>query len=128
MKVTAIEEAHDITKLKMDELLRSLLTLEMTISHRENKKGKGIAFKSIYEKETTVNQFDNEANMNESVALLTKQFSKVVKKLKNLNTTGSNSRNLPNYRRKDGENNNRRFNEISNRRDGDYGRKKGGEG
>ena len=52
----------------------------MTISHREDKKGKGIAFKSTYEEETTVNQSDNVANMNGSIALLTKQFSKVVKK------------------------------------------------
>ena len=89
MKVIVIEEAHEITKLKLDELFGSLLTFEMAISHGENKKGKGIAFKSIYEEETTVNQSDNEANMNESIALLTKQFSKVVKKFKNLNTIGS---------------------------------------
>ena len=44
MKVTAIEEAHDIIKLKLDELFGSLLTFEMAISNRENKKGKGIAF------------------------------------------------------------------------------------
>ncbi|TYK26468.1 gag-pol polyprotein [Cucumis melo var. makuwa] len=92
MKVTAIDEAHDITKLKLDELFGSLLTFEMAISHRENKKGK------------------------------------VVKKFKNLNTTGSNARNLTNYRRRDGKNNTRRFNEISNMRDSDYGRKKKGEG
>ncbi|KAA0034783.1 gag-proteinase polyprotein [Cucumis melo var. makuwa] len=128
MKVTAIEKAHNITKLKLDELFGSLLTSEMAISHRENKKGKGIAFKSIYEEETKVNQSDNEANMNESIALLTKQFSKVVKKLKNLNKTRSNTRNLTNYRKSEGENNTRRFNEISNMRDSDYGRKKEGGG
>ena len=72
MKVTAIEEARDITMLKLNELFRSLLTFEMTISDRENKKGKRITFKSTYEEETTVNQSDNEANMNESIALLTK--------------------------------------------------------
>ncbi|KAA0047000.1 gag-pol polyprotein [Cucumis melo var. makuwa] len=77
MKVTAIEEAHDITTLKLDKLFGSLLTFEMTISDRENKKGKGIAFKSIYEEETTVNKSENEANMDESIALLMKQFSKV---------------------------------------------------
>ncbi|XP_008465844.1 uncharacterized protein LOC103503438 [Cucumis melo] len=128
MKVTAIDEAHDITKLKLDELFGSLLTFEMAISHRENKKGKVIAFKLIYEEETTINKSDNEANMNESIALLMKHFSKVVKKFKNLNTTGSNARNLTNYRRRDGKNNTRRFNEISNMRDSDYGRKKKGEG
>ena len=59
MKVTAIEEAHDITKLKLDKLFGSLLTFEITISHRENKKGKGITFKSVYEEETKVNKSDN---------------------------------------------------------------------
>ncbi|KAA0038052.1 gag-pol polyprotein [Cucumis melo var. makuwa] len=38
MKVIAIKEAHDITTLKLDELFGSLLTFEMTISDRENKK------------------------------------------------------------------------------------------
>ncbi|KAA0036592.1 gag-proteinase polyprotein [Cucumis melo var. makuwa] len=127
IKVTAIEEAHDITKLKLDELFGSLLTFEMAISHRENKKGKGVVFKSIYEDETMVNQSDKEANMNKSIDLLIKQFSNVVKKFKNLNTTGSNAQNLINYQRKDGENNTRRFNENSNRRNSDYGRKKEGE-
>ncbi|TYK01749.1 uncharacterized protein E5676_scaffold775G00790 [Cucumis melo var. makuwa] len=128
MKVTTIEEAHNITKLKLGELFGSLLTFEMAISHREDENGKGIAFKSIYKEETTVNQSDNVANVNESIALLTKQFSKVVKKFKKLNTTGSNTQNLTNYRRKDGENNTRRYNEVSNRRKSDYGRKNEGEG
>ena len=82
IKVTAIEEAHDITTLKLDELFGSLLTFEMAISDRENKKGKGIAFKSTYEEEATVNHSDNEANMDEYIALLTKHFSKMVRRFK----------------------------------------------
>ncbi|XP_050937810.1 uncharacterized protein LOC127148365 [Cucumis melo] len=101
MKVTTIEEAHYITTLKLDELFGSLLTFEMDVSDRENKKGKRIAFKSIYEEETTMNQSDNEANMDESIALLTKQFSKVVRKFKNMNTIGANAKNSNQYRRKD---------------------------
>ncbi|KAA0051590.1 putative mitochondrial protein [Cucumis melo var. makuwa] len=77
MKVTVIEEAHDITTLKLDELFGSFLTFEMAISDRENKKGKRIAFKSTYEEEARVNHSNNEANMDGSIALLTKQFSKV---------------------------------------------------
>ncbi|KAA0053613.1 gag-proteinase polyprotein [Cucumis melo var. makuwa] len=106
MKVTAIEKAHDITTLKLDELFGSLLTFEMAISDRKNKK----------------------ANMNESIALLMEQFSKVVKKFKNMNTTRFNAQNLNHYRRKDSENTTRRYNEASNRRDGDYGMKKEEEG
>ncbi|TYK30726.1 gag-proteinase polyprotein [Cucumis melo var. makuwa] len=120
MKVTAIEEAHNITTLKLDELFKSLPTFEMAISDRESKKGKGIAFKSIYEKKTTVNQSDNEANVDESIALLTKQFSKVIRKFKNMNATGSNAQLSNQFRKKDGENTTRRYNELSNKRSGNY--------
>ncbi|TYK18530.1 gag-pol polyprotein [Cucumis melo var. makuwa] len=48
MKVNAIEEAHDITTLKHDELFGSLLMFEMATADRENKKGKGISFKSSH--------------------------------------------------------------------------------
>lgn len=43
----AIHEAHDITKMEVDELIESLLTYEMSlkVSHVE-KKTKGIAFKA----------------------------------------------------------------------------------
>ena len=100
----------------------------MAISDRENKKGKGITFKSTYEKKATMNHSNNEANLDELIALLTDQLSKVVRKLKNMNTTGSNAQNPNHYQRKDGENTTRRYNEASNRRDGDYGKKKEGEG
>ena len=72
MKVTAIEEAHDITTLNQMNCFGSLLTFEMTISNRKDKKGKGIAFKSIYEEESTDNKSLSEANVNQSIALLTK--------------------------------------------------------
>ncbi|KAA0066292.1 gag-pol polyprotein [Cucumis melo var. makuwa] len=72
MKVTVIEEAQDMTILKLDELFGSLLTSEMAMSNRESKKVKGIAFKSAREQETTLNQSDNEVNRDESIALLMK--------------------------------------------------------
>ncbi|TYK00987.1 gag-pol polyprotein [Cucumis melo var. makuwa] len=92
IKVTTIEEAHDKPKLKLDELFGSLLTFEMVISNREDKKGKGIAFKSTYEEESTDNKSSSEVNVNESIALLTKQFSKVVKRMDG-----------ENFKRRDGE-------------------------
>ncbi|KAA0032064.1 uncharacterized protein E5676_scaffold299G00350 [Cucumis melo var. makuwa] len=128
MEVTTIEEAHDITTLKLDELFGSLLMFEMAISDKENKKGRRIAFKAIYEEETTINQSNNKDNTNESIALLTKQFSKVVRNFKNMNTTKLNTQNPNRYGRKDGENTTRRYNGVSNRRGSDYGMKKEGEG
>ncbi|TYK08881.1 gag-pol polyprotein [Cucumis melo var. makuwa] len=74
-----LEVAYEgTTKVKISIL--QLVISKFEALKIENKKGKGIAFKSIYEEETLVNQYDNEANMNASIALLTKQFAKVVKK------------------------------------------------
>ena len=45
MKITAIEEVHDLKVLKFDELMGSLMTYELSLPSLE-KKHKGIAFKS----------------------------------------------------------------------------------
>ncbi|TYK03067.1 gag-pol polyprotein [Cucumis melo var. makuwa] len=63
IKVTTIEEAHDITTLKLDELFGSLLTFEMATADRESKKGKGIAFKSTHIDEEALS--DTKANMDD---------------------------------------------------------------
>ncbi|KAA0035791.1 gag-pol polyprotein [Cucumis melo var. makuwa] len=119
MKVTAIEEAQDITTLKLDELFGSLLTFEMAMSNRESKKGKGIAFKFAYGQKITVNQSNNEVNQDEPIALLTKQFFKMVRKFKSMNTAGITVR----TGRHDGENSTRKANDFSYRRNNDHGKK-----
>ncbi|KAA0040864.1 gag-pol polyprotein [Cucumis melo var. makuwa] len=87
MKVTAIEEAQDITTLKLVELFGSLLTFEMTMSDRERKK-----------------------------ALLTKQFFKMARKFKSLNTAGKTVK----TGRHDGENSTRKVNDFSYKRNNDH--------
>ncbi|TYK08855.1 gag-pol polyprotein [Cucumis melo var. makuwa] len=77
MKVTTKEEAQDITTLKLDELFWSLLTFEMAMSDRESKKGKGIAFISVYDQENTVNQFEADSehsNIGEDEELTLKEL------------------------------------------------------
>lgn len=49
MKVTAIEEAQDISSLKVDELIGSLQNFEITVNNKTDKKGKGIVFASSVE-------------------------------------------------------------------------------
>ncbi|KAA0041153.1 gag-proteinase polyprotein [Cucumis melo var. makuwa] len=112
MKVTATEEAHDITTLKLDELFGSLLTFEMATANRESKKGKGIAFKSTHVGGEAVS--DTESNMDESIVLLTKQFTNGLRKLKN--TTGMNAQTSNQYRRRNDDGTTRRNNENSDRR------------
>lgn len=46
MKVTAIEEAQDLSNMKVDELIDSLQTFEIAISDRPEKKNKKITFVS----------------------------------------------------------------------------------
>lgn len=49
MKVTVIEEAHDITSMKVDELIGSLLAFELFFffNGKQDKKNMRIAFQSV---------------------------------------------------------------------------------
>ncbi|XP_050935354.1 uncharacterized protein LOC127144011 isoform X1 [Cucumis melo] len=125
MKVNAIEEAHDITTLKLDELFGSLLMFEMATADRESKKDKRIAFKSTHVSEEAVS--DTEANMNESIALLTKQFTNSLRKLKNTNLTCMNVQTSNQYQRRNDDGITRRNNENSDRRSDGYIKKKEGD-
>lgn len=46
MKITNIEEPHDLSSIKVDEIIGSLQTFEMSINDRSEKKNKCIAFDS----------------------------------------------------------------------------------
>lgn len=68
MKVTAIEEAHDLSSIKVDELIGSFQTFEMSINVRSEMKNKGIAFVSNT-KEFGI-QGDKEESWENDIALL----------------------------------------------------------
>ncbi|GAV83129.1 UBN2 domain-containing protein, partial [Cephalotus follicularis] len=76
-KVTAIEEAKDLSTLPLEQLLGSLMTHETTMKNHENvevKKKKSIAFKAS--KEESENDEDGD------VALITSQFKRFLKSQK----------------------------------------------
>ncbi|XP_057452470.1 uncharacterized protein LOC130744299 [Lotus japonicus] len=79
MKVTAIEEAQDISSIKVDELIGSLQTFEMSINERSDKKNKSIAFVSNTEDDDQ-SEKDVDENIAEAIALLGKKFNKVMRK------------------------------------------------
>ena len=55
MKITAIEEVHDLKTLKFDELMGSLMTFKLSLPKME-KKHKGMALKSsIHEQKDQMN-------------------------------------------------------------------------
>lgn len=65
MKVTAIQEAHDISYIKVKKLIISLLTFEMAIYEEFKKKSKGVSFKADMEdsKEQEEKDIDNNFSM-----------------------------------------------------------------
>ena len=81
MKVTAIEEAQDISSLKIDELIGSLQNFEITVNSKTDKKGKGkgIAFTSSMDSDETQGNHEDDEDMSESLALLGRQFKKIFK-------------------------------------------------
>ncbi|KAK2374648.1 gag-protease polyprotein [Trifolium repens] len=73
MKVTAIEESQDLSTMKVDELIGSLQTFEMSLDDKPEKKMKNLAFKS------EESQTDDE--LSEALAYLIKNFNKSLSRL-----------------------------------------------
>ena len=77
MKILAIEETHDLTTMKLDELLGYLRTHQMSLKEKEHKldnKTKEIALKAETGSE-------EELDYNEQFALLAKNFGKFMRKV-----------------------------------------------
>ena len=80
MKVTAIEEAQDISSLKVDELIGSLQNFEITVNSKTDKKGKGVAFTSSVNSDDAQGNYEDDEDMAKSLALLGRQFKKIFKR------------------------------------------------
>ncbi|PNX66967.1 gag-protease polyprotein [Trifolium pratense] len=70
MKVTAIEEAKEISEMKLDELVGSLQTYELATNERMEKKTKSIAFVSNAEDEYQQSEIDFEDNISDAIVIL----------------------------------------------------------
>ncbi|CAM8968333.1 unnamed protein product [Rhodiola kirilowii] len=75
MKVTAIEEMHDITKVKLDELMESLRTYEMN-HDIQPKDVKGIALKAEVSED-----IPKSACTTEQLAMMAQNFGRMVRKI-----------------------------------------------
>ncbi|CAJ2658356.1 unnamed protein product [Trifolium pratense] len=89
MKVTAIEEAKDITDMKLDELVGSLQTYEVAANEKMDKKNKSIAFVSNAEEEDQLSDTESEQSISDAMVLLGKQFNKVLKRMDKRSKTGA---------------------------------------
>ncbi|KAK2429090.1 gag-protease polyprotein [Trifolium repens] len=79
MKATTIEEAQDIATMKVEELIGSLITCEIAINERTDKKVKSIAFVTNADCEETQGDLDTEESIIDALVLLGRQFNKVMK-------------------------------------------------
>jgi hypothetical protein len=73
MKVTAIEESQDLSSIKVDELIGSLQTFEMSFDDKPKKKLKNLAF--------TSEESPSEDHLSEAIALISKKFNKSLNKI-----------------------------------------------
>ena len=93
MKCTTIEEFHDLSVLKFDELIGSLMTFELSLP-AVNKRNKGVALKSSIssQKEKTLNPqkhdlSDSDSEIEETFAMLAKNYKKMTRRFKQMRSS-----------------------------------------
>ncbi|XP_045792050.1 uncharacterized protein LOC123886812 [Trifolium pratense] len=79
IKVTAIEEAKDISEMKLDELVGSLQTYEVATNERTKKKNKNIAFVSNADDEEVQSDMETDESILDAIVRLGREFNKVLK-------------------------------------------------
>lgn len=80
MKVIVIEEAQDITSIKVNGLLGFLFTFEMSFDGKPEKMNKGIVLQSFDEEEHDDIDRESEESLANFNSLLSKQFNHVLKR------------------------------------------------
>ena len=87
-KTTSIEEANDLSKLTVEDLIGNLMAYEVQLEDRkkdDEPKNKSLAFKA------STNEDDSESDEEEEIALFTRKFRKFLKKGKFRNNNFKNS-------------------------------------
>ena len=80
MKVIAMEEAQDISTMRVDELIGSLQTYESSVNERIERKNKSIAFVSNAAEEDEEDEQDSGESFSEAIVMLGRQFNKILRK------------------------------------------------
>ncbi|KAH6823424.1 ribonuclease H2 subunit B [Perilla frutescens var. hirtella] len=87
MKISAIEEAHNVSNMSLSEAVSIVLTFEMNLENQKsNTSSKGIALQSVTSSSKVELDVENIQEITEdeplSVALLTKKFNTLVRSMK----------------------------------------------
>lgn len=81
MKVTTIKKAQDLRALKVDELIGSLQTLEVSLNGRSKKKIKGIYFVSNTQEDKVQSNKDTEEDLLENITYVGRKFHNFLRRL-----------------------------------------------
>src|SRR4051812_15310923 len=81
MKVTAIEEAQDISNMKLDELIGSLQTFESGTCEPVERKNKSITFVTNTSDNSKESNGGSDENLSDAIAMLGKQFNRLIKRV-----------------------------------------------
>jgi hypothetical protein len=81
MKVTCIEEFRDLSEIRLDDLVGSLQTYELSANERSGSKNKNIAFVSNADTDDAQDEADTDESLSEAMALLGRQFNKVLRRM-----------------------------------------------
>lgn len=80
IKVTTIDEVHDTSEMKVDELIGSLLTYEMSFADSSEKKHRGLALKTTSAEPESPKMEGSSESYDESLALMVKNYGKLMKR------------------------------------------------
>lgn len=80
MKIIDIEEVHDLSKMKVDELIGSRMTHELSLPKYEKKKKDVTLKNSITDHKEQVHS-ENDDDISDSIAMLAKNFGRLMIRL-----------------------------------------------
>ncbi|XP_057785954.1 uncharacterized protein LOC131003485 [Salvia miltiorrhiza] len=104
-KITAIDEARDVSYMKLEELIGSLRTFEMNLRPERIEKKKSIAFVADSGNSKKVSTKYDSDDLVESLALFTKNFGKAFNKFKKRNDGSKGFQNAKDFQSSQGKKN-----------------------
>ena len=91
-KVIVIEEAQNISSLKVNELIGSLQNLELNINNKTDKNSKRITFTSNIKTDEIQGNHEDDDSLSENIVLVRKQIRRILKQV--YNRSRSNAQNI----------------------------------
>lgn len=101
MKVAAIEEAQDLSSIKVDELIGFLQNFGMAINDRYENKNMSIKFVSNTEENEDQCEKDTGKSLPDVISLLGRKFNKALKRLRKRSSRNVNDKGSDNFKKLD---------------------------